>query len=182
MEGPVWFRRRLFAPRPALQRSLPAARVAAEAPATWQERAWPETPPDNDGRLVFETDGELGQELRLAARARGQPPEALAADLIVRGLEQEARRSQAEALLGALTRRERQVAWLAAAGRTNRQIAEALVVSPETVKTHIAHVLQKIGVRSKVDLRVFVVDLELREPGSLAEGEGETLPGGNGGP
>jgi DNA-binding CsgD family transcriptional regulator len=118
-------------------------------------------PPGEEGRLVFETDGELGEQLRQAARARGEPPEVLAADLIARGLELEARRLQAEVALGALTPRERQVAWLAAAGRTNRQIAEALIVSPETVKTHIAHVLQKLGVRSKVDLRVLALDLEL---------------------
>jgi DNA-binding NarL/FixJ family response regulator len=140
---------------------------------------WPEALPGDDGQLLFETDGELGQELRLVARARGQAPEALAAELIARGLEQEARRSHAEAVLGALTRRERQVAWLAAAGHTNRQIAEALVVSPETVKTHVAHVLQKLGVRSKVDLRVFVVDLELHGP--EAPGEGEARPPGKDG-
>jgi DNA-binding CsgD family transcriptional regulator len=167
MEGPVWFRRRPYAPRPTLQRSLFSVREAQEAagaPSGWLERAWPEAPSGDDGRLLFETDVELGQELRLAARARGQAPEILAAELIARGLEQEARRLQAEAILAALTRRERQVAWLAAAGRTNRQIAETLVVSPETVKTHVAHLLQKLGVRSKVDLRVFVLELEGQHP------------------
>ncbi len=159
----MWFRRRPFAPRPALRRSLLSVREAGIS-ARWQERAWPEVSPDDDGRLVFETDLELGEELRQAARARGQLPEALAADFIARGLEQEARRSQAEAALGALTRRERQVAWLAAVGRTNRQIAGALFVSPETVKTHIAHVLHKLGVRSKADLRLFILDLELHDP------------------
>jgi len=148
-------------------------------PSRWQERAWPEASPGDDGRLVFETDVELGQELRQAARARGQLPEALAADLIARGLEHEARRLRAEAVLGALTRRELQVASLAADGRTNRQIAEALVVSPETVKTHIAHVLQKLGVRSKADLRVFVLDLELEYPASFVGSEMEVAPGGN---
>jgi DNA-binding CsgD family transcriptional regulator len=181
MEGPVWFRRRPYAPHPAAARSLLSVREAEEAAAApgWVERAWPETLPGDDGQLLFETDGELGQELRLAARARGQAPEALAAELIARGLEQEARRSHAEAVLGALTRREGQVAWLAAAGHTNRQIAEALFVSPETVKTHIAHILQKLGVRSKVDLRVFVVDLELHGP--QAPGEDEARPPGKDG-
>lgn len=173
----MWFRRRPYAPRPTLQRSLFSVREAQEAagaPSGWLESAWPEAPSGDGGRLLFETDVELGQELRLAARARGQAPEILAAELIARGLELEARRSRAEAVLAALTRRERQVAWLAAAGRTNRQIAETLVVSPETVKTHVAHLLQKLGVRSKVDLRVFVLDLELEGPASLAESEAET--------
>jgi DNA-binding CsgD family transcriptional regulator len=173
-EVPVWFRRRALPSRPALQGSLLAPREPAGLPAEWREGA------GNGGRLVFETDEELADELRLAARARGQAPETLAADLITRGLSQEARRAEAEAILNTLTHRERQVAWLAASGKTNRQIAEALVVSPETVKTHVTHVLHKLGVRSKVDLRVFALDLELREPEALAGSRAETGPGGNG--
>jgi len=111
------------------------------------------------GRLVLEADPELGEELQSAARARGQAPETLAADLLVRGLEQEALRAQIESALAALTPRERQVVWLAARGWTNRRIAEALFVSPETVKTHVAHVLEKLRLRSKVELRVLLLDL-----------------------
>ncbi len=111
------------------------------------------------GRLVLEADPELGEELQVAARARGQAPETLAADLLVRGLEQEVLRARVERALAALTPRERQVVWLAARGWTNRRIAEALFVSPETVKTHVAHILEKLRLRSKVDLRVLLLDL-----------------------
>jgi RNA polymerase sigma factor (sigma-70 family) len=117
--------------------------------------------------LVLEADPELGEELQSAARARGQAPETLAADLLVRGLEQEALRAQIESALAALTPRERQVVWLAARGWTNRRIAEALFVSPETVKTHVAHVLEKLRLRSKVELRVLLLDLgERRREGA----------------
>jgi len=109
------------------------------------------------GRLVFEADPELGEELQSAARARGEAPERLATDLLARGLEQEALRVRVENIL---TPRERQVVWLAARGWTNRRIAEALFVSPETVKTHVAHILEKLRLRSKVELRVL-----LQEPG-----------------
>lgn len=118
--------------------------------------------PPAEGRLILEAIAELGDELQLAAQARGQSPEALAADLLERGLEQEAMRAQAEAALRALTQREQQVTWLATRGWTNRRIAEALVVSPETVKTHVAHVLEKLGVRSKIELRVLLLDLGVR--------------------
>lgn len=118
--------------------------------------------PRDQGRLVFEAEAALGEEIRWMARARGQSPEALATDLLKRGLEQEARRTQVQAALSALTPREQQVAWLVARGWTNRRIALALVVSPETVKTHVAHVLEKLGVRSKVDLQVLFLDLRVR--------------------
>lgn len=51
-----------------------------------------------------------------------------------------------------LTRREHEVLALIAAGHTNREMAESLVVSPETVKTHVRHVLNKFGVARKVEI------------------------------
>jgi DNA-binding NarL/FixJ family response regulator len=51
--------------------------------------------------------------------------------------------------MGALTRRELQVLRLLAAGRNQREIADELVISPRTVGTHIEHILEKLGVRSR---------------------------------
>jgi ATP/maltotriose-dependent transcriptional regulator MalT len=46
---------------------------------------------------------------------------------------------------GSLTRREREVLALVAAGRSNREIATELVVSPHTVHRHVANILRKLG-------------------------------------
>ena len=46
--------------------------------------------------------------------------------------------------LDPLTQREREILELVAAMRTNEEIGEALVISPRTVETHIAHILQKL--------------------------------------
>jgi ATP/maltotriose-dependent transcriptional regulator MalT len=54
---------------------------------------------------------------------------------------------------GALTRRERQVASLAAEGLSNREIAEALVVTVKTVEWHLRHVFEKLEIASRADLR-----------------------------
>jgi DNA-binding NarL/FixJ family response regulator len=48
-----------------------------------------------------------------------------------------------------LTSKERQVLIQLGARATNRQIAEALYVTPATVKTHLAHIYVKLGVRSR---------------------------------
>ncbi len=122
----------------------------------------PEAQGPQGDRLAFEIDGELSAQLSLTAHSRGQTIGGLIADLIARGLQQDALRSQAEAALASLTPREQEVAWLTARGHTNPQIAEALIVSPETVKTHVAHVLEKFGVRSKTELRVRLLDLGVR--------------------
>ena len=51
--------------------------------------------------------------------------------------------------LAALTPSERRVAELASAGQTNREIAESLFVTQKTVETHLGHVYDKLGVRSR---------------------------------
>ena len=51
-----------------------------------------------------------------------------------------------------LSPREGEVADLAARGRTNREIAELLHLSPRTVETHVANALAKLGLRSRRDL------------------------------
>jgi DNA-binding NarL/FixJ family response regulator len=51
-----------------------------------------------------------------------------------------------------LTAREREIAELIAAGRTNREVAEQLVLSTRTIEAHLRNIYGKLGVRSRVDL------------------------------
>ncbi|WP_346099925.1 helix-turn-helix transcriptional regulator, partial [Streptomyces olivaceiscleroticus] len=53
---------------------------------------------------------------------------------------------------GGLTNRERQVAALVAAGLTNREIAERLVVSKRTADAHVEHILNKLGLTSRTQI------------------------------
>jgi DNA-binding NarL/FixJ family response regulator len=50
-----------------------------------------------------------------------------------------------------LTRREAEVLGLVAAGRSNRQIAQALFISPRTVGVHVSNILAKLGVAGRVE-------------------------------
>lgn len=131
----------------------------------------------SDERLAFEVDAELSSQLRLAARTSRQSPEAYATELLTRGLEQEVVRTQVRSVLEALTPREQEVTWYTARGYTNRQIAEVLGISPETVKTHVHHVLEKLGVRSKTDLRLLLLNLGIRW---WEDSRGGTYPHPNG--
>jgi DNA-binding CsgD family transcriptional regulator len=60
---------------------------------------------------------------------------------------------------GALTDRELEVVALLAGGRTNREIAEALVISVKTAEHHVSSVLAKLGVRSRSEAAVAAVKM-----------------------
>jgi DNA-binding CsgD family transcriptional regulator len=52
----------------------------------------------------------------------------------------------------ALTPSERRVAQLAASGRTNRDVAAALFISPKTVESNLARIYRKLGINSRAEL------------------------------
>jgi DNA-binding CsgD family transcriptional regulator len=59
--------------------------------------------------------------------------------------------------VGALSSREREVAGLVAAGKTNRDIAAALYLSEKTIESHLARIYDKLGVHSRAALTAIVV-------------------------
>ncbi|MGH2942752.1 MAG: response regulator [Solirubrobacteraceae bacterium] len=100
--------------------------------------------------------------------------EALLAPTVTRRLIEEfarigpARRTP-PAALGELTPRELEVLRLLARGMSNAEIAAALVLGDTTVKTHVTHVLGKLGLRDRVQAVVLAYESGLVTPGQSPE-------------
>jgi DNA-binding NarL/FixJ family response regulator len=72
-----------------------------------------------------------------------------------------------------LTRRELEILTLVSEGRSNRQVAELLWVTDQTVKFHLANVYRKLGVRSRFDAARWAFEHGLLEPADEALTRGE---------
>ena len=108
----------------------------------------------------FETAGLLQRVESLAERDRRTPDEVVLM-LLSQALEAQRSADHAHQHWQALSPREKQVAALVCAGLTGRQAAARLVVSPESVKTHMRHILRKFGLCSRRDLRALLEGWDL---------------------
>jgi DNA-binding NarL/FixJ family response regulator len=66
--------------------------------------------------------------------------------------------------LDQLTDREREIVAWVATGRSNQEIADVLVVSPDTVRTHVSRAMVKLHARDRAQLVVFAVESGLTAP------------------
>ncbi len=59
---------------------------------------------------------------------------------------------------GRLTHREAEVAAMIAQGRSNREIARALVITEGTAANHVQHILNKLGLHSRAQIAAWAVE------------------------
>jgi DNA-binding NarL/FixJ family response regulator len=135
---------------------------------------------------TFEQDDYVFEALRAGASGfllKNTPPEDLvhavrilaAGDALLapsvtrRVIEEYAQRPAAvknDDAVNMLTERERDVLTQLATGKSNAELADHLYLSESTVKTHVSHVLAKLGLRDRVQAVVFAYEIGLAQPGA----------------
>jgi LuxR family maltose regulon positive regulatory protein len=145
--------------------------LALRALAHWQggdragamvslEPALRQAEPEGYVRLFADLGRPMSRLLQ-EARSRDVMPEYVARLLAACGAALAPDGARAGALPEPLSVREQEVLKLIAAGLTNREIAAALVISPETVKKHTASIYGKLGVRGRTEAAVKARSLDV---------------------
>jgi DNA-binding NarL/FixJ family response regulator len=118
------------------------------------------------GFLVKDTEPtELLRAVRVVAGGEALLAPSITRRLIAEFAAQRPRSGPAPAELEELTEREREVVGLVALGLSNEEIAETLVISPATAKTHVSRAMVKLGARDRAQLVVFAYESGLVRPG-----------------
>ena len=102
---------------------------------------------------TFDLDVNALETLRAIAEMERTTPQVVAGQLLEDALRRQELRLSGMTLWQSLTPREQDVTALVCLNYTNREIASRLHISPETVKTHVARVLLKMGLPSRAALR-----------------------------
>jgi len=120
------------------------------------------------GFLVKDTrPAELVQAVRVVAQGEALLAPSVTRRLIAKFVMQ-AKAPPAVPGLETLTEREREVVALVAEGLSNQEIAERLVLSPLTAKTHVSRAMAKLDVRDRAQLVVVAYESGLVRPSWLA--------------
>jgi len=112
---------------------------------------------------VFLQDEELIAVIKDVARQQRRAEEDVIADLAKVGLNQFWTQNELEERWSSLSQREQQVVALICLGYRNYEIAEMLVIAPETVKRHLQHIFDKFNLRSSKELRLALKNWNFQE-------------------
>ena len=138
----------------ALRERVPDARAIALTSYSDDERVFGAVRAGAAGYLLKDADpAELVAGIRTVAAGQGLLSPPVAARL----LEEIAGGGTAQPDAADLTPREREVLILIARGRSNKRIALELGVAEKTVKTHVGHVLAKLGVTDRTQAALWAV-------------------------
>ena len=138
----------------AIRESLPDTRVVMLTSYTDDDAVMSSIMAGACGYLLKNTGkAELVEAVRRASRGESLLDPAITTPIMSRLRELSAKEEDREVAL--LSDREREILGLVARGLTNRQIAEALIISPNTVRNHVSRILEKLDMSRRSEAASF---------------------------
>jgi len=117
---------------------------------------------EHETRLYLK-DEELIATIKDVAEQQKRSEQEIVTEFAKAGLHQFLTQTEMENRWASLSHREQQVVALICLGHRNYEIANILVIAPETVKTHLQRVFDKFQLRSSKELRLALKDWDFRE-------------------
>jgi DNA-binding NarL/FixJ family response regulator len=141
----------------AIKDQVPDCRILVLAAREDQDTLLEALEAGASGYLTRESPlSELIEAARLVHRGDILVPPRMLGGLLARLIVRHREEKEASRRVALLTRREKEVLGLLAGGAGKNAIAKALVISPETARTHVQNILEKLGVHSQHEAAAFV--------------------------
>jgi DNA-binding CsgD family transcriptional regulator len=114
-------------------------------------------------RQIIRLDADLFRILEELATSQGESVSVLVSELLYTVINENSAQVKIDRKWQTLTHREQQVAALTCLGYTNNEIASQLVISVNTVRSHMRNLLGKYHVSSKADLRLILAGWDFQD-------------------
>ncbi len=144
----------------------PAIKVIALTSFSEDSRVFPAIQAGVCGFLLKDVSpDDLVEAIRAAQRGEVRLHPQITQKLMEQVIHQADSKPKPDRLIESLTDREREIVCLVAKGQSNQVIAQTLVISEKTVKTHISNILSKLDLADRTQLAIFAIQNGLVEAG-----------------
>ncbi len=144
----------------------PAIKVIALTSFTEDSRVFPAIQAGVTGFLLKDVSpDDLVEAIRAAKRGEVRLHPQITQKLMEQVVHQADSKPKPDRLIESLTDREREIVYLVAKGQSNQVIAQTLVISEKTVKTHVSNILSKLDLADRTQLAIFAIQNGLVDAG-----------------
>ena len=111
----------------------------------------------------YHVDLDMAAYLQDLAIEKDSDPEQVAMEIFAKGISTHFQSEHLNQIWELLTPREQEVTALVGLGYTNKEIGEKLMISSNTVKSHISHAMRKFGAGKRAEIQIMLGDWDFSE-------------------
>ena len=111
----------------------------------------------------YHVDLNMAAYLQNLAVEQESDPEQVAKEIFAKGIATHFQNEHLQHIWEQLTPREQEVTALVGLGYSNNEIGEKLMISPNTVKSHVSHAMRKFGAGKRAEMQIMLADWDFSE-------------------